>query len=75
MLKIGQNWSKIENYPPNAQQRFAPLTHNTPILVSEAVSLTTRPLIRYRKMLSLTAEIRVCQTTRTFLQCPRIIWP
>ena len=25
MLKIGQNWGKIENYPPNAQQRFAPL--------------------------------------------------
>ena len=27
MLKIGQNWNKIANYPPppNAQQRFAPL--------------------------------------------------
>ena len=25
MLKIGQNWAKIANYPPNAQQRFAPL--------------------------------------------------
>ena len=25
MLKIGQNWGKIANYPPNAQQRFAPL--------------------------------------------------
>ena len=23
MLKIGQNWGKIANYPPNAQQRFA----------------------------------------------------
>ena len=22
MLKIGQNWGKIANYPPNAQQRF-----------------------------------------------------
>ena len=27
MLKIGQNWGQIANYPPpNAQQRFAPLT-------------------------------------------------
>ena len=25
MLKIRQNWGKIANYPPNAQQRFAPL--------------------------------------------------
>ena len=25
MLKIGQNWGKIPNYPPNAQQRSAPL--------------------------------------------------
>ena len=25
MLKIGQNRGKIANYPPNAQQRFAPL--------------------------------------------------
>ena len=24
-LKIGQNWGKIANYPPNAQQRLAPL--------------------------------------------------
>ena len=26
MLKIEQNWGKIANYPPNAQQRSAPLT-------------------------------------------------
>ena len=26
MLKIGQNWGKIANYPPNAQQSFAPLS-------------------------------------------------
>ena len=25
MLKIGQNWGKIANYPPNIQQRFASL--------------------------------------------------
>ena len=25
MLKIGKNWGKIANYPPNAQQRSAPL--------------------------------------------------
>ena len=25
MLKIGQNWGKIANYPPNAQQRLEPL--------------------------------------------------
>ena len=28
MLKIGENWGRIANYPPppNAQQRSAPLT-------------------------------------------------
>ena len=26
MLKIGQNWGKIANYPSNAQQRSAPLS-------------------------------------------------
>ena len=25
MLKIRKNWGNIANYPPNAQQRFAPL--------------------------------------------------
>ena len=25
MLKIGQNWSKIANYPSNAQHKSAPL--------------------------------------------------
>ena len=25
MLKIGRNWGKIANYPPNTQQKFAPL--------------------------------------------------
>ena len=25
MLKIGQNWGKIANYPPNAQKRSVPL--------------------------------------------------
>ena len=25
MLKIGQNWGKIENYPLNVHQRSAPL--------------------------------------------------
>ena len=25
MLKIGQNWGKIANYPSNVEQRFAPL--------------------------------------------------
>ena len=25
MLKIGQNWSKIANYSPNAQHKSAPL--------------------------------------------------
>ena len=30
MLKIGQNWGKIANYPPpNAQQRSAPLARVT----------------------------------------------
>ena len=30
MLKIGQNWGKITNFPPNAQQRFAPLGYSPP---------------------------------------------
>ena len=25
MLKMGQNWGKIANYPPNAQHKSAPL--------------------------------------------------
>ena len=29
MLKMGQNWAKIANYPPNAQQRFSPLLSGT----------------------------------------------
>ena len=28
MLKIEQNWGKIANYPPNAQQRSAPLVEH-----------------------------------------------
>ena len=32
MLKIEQNWGKIANYPPNTQQRFAPLATRIPIL-------------------------------------------
>ena len=32
MLKIGQNWGKIANYPPNAQQRSAPLPVGQEIL-------------------------------------------
>ena len=28
MLKTRQNWGKIANYPPNAQQRSAPLAVN-----------------------------------------------
>ena len=31
MLKIGQNWGKIANYPHNAQQRSAPLHPNLSI--------------------------------------------
>ena len=30
MLKIGQNWGKIANYHPNAQQRFVPLGYSPP---------------------------------------------
>ena len=34
MLKIGQNWGKIANYPPpNAQQRSAPLVTGTSFAV------------------------------------------
>ena len=32
MLKLGQNWGKIANYSPNAQQRFALLIGGIPIL-------------------------------------------
>ena len=38
MLKIGKNWGKIANYPPNAQQWFAPL-------VTGKRSLTNLPLM------------------------------
>ena len=34
MLKIGQNRGKIANYPPNAQQRFAPLSSTIDFLFS-----------------------------------------
>ena len=38
MLKIGQNWGKIANYPPpNAQQRFAPLPTSVVYNVGSAV--------------------------------------
>ena len=30
MLKIGQNWGKTANYPPNAQQRSALLVEEPP---------------------------------------------
>ena len=32
MLKIGQNWGKIVNYLPNAQQRSAALASSIPVL-------------------------------------------
>ena len=32
MLKIGQIWGKIANYPPNAQQRSAPLREGRSLL-------------------------------------------
>ena len=38
MLKIGQNWGKIANYPPNAQERSAPLLM-TPILSFDSCTL------------------------------------
>ena len=31
MLKIGQNWGKIANYSPNAQQRSAPPPDSWPV--------------------------------------------
>ena len=30
MLKIGQNWGEIANYPPNTQQRSTPLAVGQP---------------------------------------------
>ena len=47
MLKIGQNWGKIANYPPNAQQRLAPLVvekaltvgNNAPDLIGSRIEL------------------------------------
>ena len=32
MLTIKQNWGKIANYPPNAQQRSAALASSIPVL-------------------------------------------
>ena len=33
MLKIGQNWGKMQIIPPNAQQRSAPLIEKEKILI------------------------------------------
>ena len=49
MLKIGQNWGKIANYPPpNAQQRSAPLPFGnsayTPLWLSIPLELHIYPL-------------------------------
>ena len=38
MLKIGQNWGKIANYRPNAQQRLAPLVGLLQLSAKEMVS-------------------------------------
>ena len=45
MLKIGQNYGKIANYPPNAQQRSAPLLPKplSVIRVSYTTLLNTSP--------------------------------
>ena len=45
MFKIGQNWGKIANYPPNAQQRSAPL-RTPPPLVSAPQELTLRKIVK-----------------------------
>ena len=43
MLKIGQNWGKISNYPPNAQQRLAPLVlHNYTVIAQFALMLAVQ---------------------------------
>ena len=39
MLKIGENWGKIANYPPNALHKSAPLSiGNNLCIVSEDLS-------------------------------------
>ena len=43
MLKIGQNWGKIANCPPNAQQKFAPLVFQF-LLASSRTTITNNNL-------------------------------
>ena len=47
MLKKGQNWGKIANYPPNTQQRFAPLSEVVNVFVTRsALNLCNNSLCR-----------------------------
>ena len=42
MLKIGQNWGKTANYPPNAQQRSAPLVQTFIVMLLRFAAMLTR---------------------------------
>ena len=52
MLKIWQNWGKIANYPPNAQQRAEPLPitgcfHDKTIISEENIRLVCDLQLKY----------------------------
>ena len=51
MLKIGQNWGEITNYPPNAQQRLAPLI--------VAIALFINDFLDYRMCIRIDAFVSV----------------
>ena len=61
MLEVGQNWSKIANYPPNAQHKSAPLTAviklwETKITHTTLIMQTISRLFRYYKIQPYTVD-------------------
>ena len=56
MLKIGQNWGKIANYPPNAQQRLAPLSQT----INKFTQLDAYPLPLMQDVVKNVAHYKYC---------------
>ena len=51
MLKIGKNWGKIANYPPNAQHKLAPLALGINLVARDSPFLPYFKNIKQRKLL------------------------
>ena len=52
MLKIGQNWGKLQIIPPSAQQRFAPLNESINCLRKNPTPFDHRPRYASQKLAS-----------------------